>query len=53
MALSFALGVMDQLWVAAITLFASGEKLVRGGVWFTRFGGAAMVGYGVWLAVRA
>lgn len=53
MSLLFALGVMNLLWVAAITLFVFGEKLVRGGVWFTRIGGAAMMGYGIWLAVRA
>ena len=53
MVLLFALGVMNLLWLAAITLFVFGEKLVRASVWFTRIGGAAMVGYGVWLAVRA
>ena len=53
MALLFAVGVMNLLWVAALALFVFAEKLVPGGVWVARVSGVAMVGYGVWLAVVA
>ena len=53
MALLFAVGVMNLLWVAAITLFVFGEKLLRGGAWIARISGVAMAGYGVWLLVQA
>lgn len=51
MALLFAVGVMNLLWVAALALLVFAEKLVPGGVWVARVSGVAMVGYGVWLAV--
>jgi predicted metal-binding membrane protein len=53
MALLFVVGVMNLLWVAAITLFVFGEKLLRGGAWIARISGVVMAGYGVWLVVRA
>lgn len=51
MALLFAVGVMNLLWVAAIALFVFAEKLTHDSVWIPRLSGAAMVGYGVWLMV--
>ena len=39
MALLFAVGVMNLLWVAAIAAFVFAEKLLRGGVWVGRAGG--------------
>jgi predicted metal-binding membrane protein len=53
MALLFVVGVMNLLWVAAITLFVFGEKLLRGGAWIARISGVAMAGYGLWLVVQA
>ena len=53
MALLFVVGVMNLLWVAAITLFVFGEKLLRGGAWIARISGVAMAAYGVWLVVQA
>ena len=53
MALLFVVGVMNLLWVAAITLFVFGEKLLRGGAWIARISGVAMAGYGIWLVVQA
>lgn len=53
MALLFAVGVMNLLWVAALTLFVLAEKLVRGGAWFARLGGAAMAGWGAWMLLAA
>jgi predicted metal-binding membrane protein len=46
-------GVMNLLWVAAITLFVFGEKLLRGGEWIARISGVAMAGYGIWLVAQA
>ena len=53
MALLFVVGVMNLMWVAAITLFVFGEKLLRGGEWIARISGLAMAGYGIWLVVQA
>jgi len=51
MALLFAVGVMNLVWVAAIAAFVFAEKLLPGGVWISRIGGGAMVVFGVWLMV--
>jgi predicted metal-binding membrane protein len=53
MALLFVVGVMNLLWVAAITLFVFGEKLLRGGAWVARLSGVAMAAYGIWLVAQA
>jgi predicted metal-binding membrane protein len=52
MALLFAVGVMNLLWVAAIAAFVFAEKLLPGGVWIGRIGGGAMAAFGVWLLVQ-
>jgi len=52
MALLFVVGVMNLLWVAALTLFVFGEKLLRGGVWIARISGVAMAAYGIWLCIQ-
>ena len=52
MALLFAVGVMNLLWVAAIAAFVFAEKLLPGGVWVGRIGGGAMAAFGVWLLVQ-
>jgi predicted metal-binding membrane protein len=52
MALLFAVGVMNLLWVAAIAAFVFAEKLLPGGVWAGRIGGGAMAAFGVWLLVQ-
>jgi predicted metal-binding membrane protein len=51
MALLFAVGVMNLLWVAAIAAFVFAEKLLPGGLWVSRLGGGAMAAFGVWLMV--
>ena len=53
MTLLFAVGVMNLLWMAAITLLVFAEKLLPGGPWMARASGAAMAGYGVWLIAQA
>ena len=52
MALLFAVGVMNLLWVAGIAAFVFAEKLLPGGVWIGRAGGGAMLGLGVFLLTR-
>ncbi len=52
MALLFAVGVMNLVWVAAIAAFVFAEKLLPGGVWVGRIGGGAMAVFGVWLLVQ-
>jgi predicted metal-binding membrane protein len=49
MALLFAVGVMNLLWVAVIAAFVFAEKLLPAGVWTARIGGVAMAAIGVWL----
>jgi predicted metal-binding membrane protein len=49
MALLFAVGVMNLLWVAAIAVFVFAEKLLPAGIWIGRIGGGAMMLFGVWL----
>jgi predicted metal-binding membrane protein len=51
MALLFAVGVMNLLWVAVIAVFVFAEKLLPGGAWVGRVGGGAMAAFGVWLLV--
>ena len=52
MALLFAVGVMNLLWVAAIAAFVFAEKLLPGGVWVGRIGGGVMAAFGVCLLVQ-
>ncbi len=52
MALLFAAGVMNLLWVAAIAVFVFAEKLLPVGVRIERIGGGAMMLFGVWLLAQ-
>lgn len=51
MALMFAAGIMSLLWMAVIAVFILFEKLLPAGTWLARAGGAAMLGFGVYLLV--
>ncbi|MEQ9332277.1 DUF2182 domain-containing protein [Thalassobaculum sp.] len=51
MALLFAVGVMNLLWVVGLALLVLAEKLLPRGEWVARVSGAAMAGYGVWMMV--
>jgi predicted metal-binding membrane protein len=51
MALIFAAGIMSLLWMAVIAVFVLLEKLLPAGAWLARAGGAAMLGFGVYLLV--
>lgn len=53
MALLFVGGVMNVLWIAAITAFVLLEKLVPAGRILSRIAGAGSLAAGVWLIVRA
>jgi predicted metal-binding membrane protein len=52
MMLLFVVGVMNLLWVAATAVFVFAEKLLPGGIWIGRLGGAAMLGFGAFLLIR-
>ena len=49
MSLSFALGVMNVLWMAVMTMMLCVEKIAPGGQGFRRVFGAALGVWGVWL----
>ncbi|MEP7366967.1 MAG: DUF2182 domain-containing protein [Acidobacteriota bacterium] len=53
MVLPFAAGVMNLMWMAAITVFILLEKAAPGGQWVGRAGGVAMVGAGAWMIASA
>ena len=47
MAVLFAVGVMNLVWVAALTVFILAERVGRTGALVSRVGGVVMVGLGV------
>src|SRR6185436_10918235 len=49
MGLLFVGGVMNLLWIAALTLFVLAEKAFARGVWGARVAGVAMIAVGAWL----
>jgi predicted metal-binding membrane protein len=51
MALSFALGVMNLAWMAAVTVLMIAEKVAPAGRLLSRAAGVAFVGWGVFLLV--
>jgi len=53
MALLFVGGVMNPLWIAAITIFVLLEKVVPAGSLIARVSGVGFVAAGVWLIARA
>jgi predicted metal-binding membrane protein len=53
MALLFAAGVMNLLWVAAIAAFVLVEKLVARGPLVGRLGGALLIAWGAFLLARS
>lgn len=50
MAVLFVVGVMNLVWVAALTAFVLLEKFGPAGKWITHLSGVAMVALGVYLA---
>jgi predicted metal-binding membrane protein len=52
MALLFVGGVMNLAWVAALTLLVMAQKLLPGGRWIGRASGAALLVWGVAVALR-
>ena len=49
MAVLFVVGVMSLLWIGLLSGFVLMEKLLRGGVWFTRSSGVLLLAWGGWL----
>ena len=53
MALLFVLGVMNLLWIAALSGFVLIEKLAPAGQWVGRFTGVLLVGSGAWMILAS
>ena len=53
MALLFVGGVMNVVWVAALTVFVLVEKTMTRGAWLSRVSGLVLLAWAVWLATRA
>ena len=53
MALLFVLGVMNVLWIAAITALVLIEKAIPRGEWIGRYAGAGLMLWGIWLLAKA
>ncbi len=52
MALLFAAGVMNLLWMAALTASVLAEKLFPAGQWIARTSGVLLLGFGVYLVMQ-
>lgn len=52
MALLFVFGVMNLLWIAALTLFVLIEKLLGGAAWFAPASGAALFAWAAGIAYQ-
>ncbi len=49
MALLFAGGIMNLVWIAGLAILVLIEKLAPGGQWIARIAGIAMVLAGIWV----
>lgn len=49
MALLFVLGVMNILWIAALTIVVALEKMLPRARWFSVAAGLGLVGWGIWV----
>ncbi len=52
MALLFVGGVMNLLWVGALSVFVLAEKVLPGGQWLGRAGGLLLIAWGGWVAIK-
>jgi predicted metal-binding membrane protein len=53
MAVLFAVGVMNLIWVAALTAVVLLEKVVSPGRWVARAAGVAMIAGGMFVLIRS
>ena len=53
MALLFVLGVMNLLWIMALSALALAEKALPGGFWIGRLAGLGLLAWGLWLISAA
>jgi predicted metal-binding membrane protein len=53
MALLFVLGVMNLLWIAALSAFVLVEKVAPAGHWVSKATGVLLVAWGFWMVVGA
>ncbi len=49
MALLFAGGIMNLYWIAGLALYVLAEKLLPGGLWFSRITGWLLLAAGLWV----
>jgi predicted metal-binding membrane protein len=52
MALLFVLGVMNLLWIAALTILVGVEKMLPGQIWVSRLSGLLLTGWAAWVLAR-
>jgi len=52
MGLLFVGGVMNLLWIAALSVFVLAEKVIPLGDWGGRIAGVVLIGIGAWLLVH-
>ena len=53
MALLFAVGVMNMVWIAVLTMFVLAEKIIPAGRWMPRISGTMLAAWGIWLLAGA
>ena len=53
MALLFVLGVMNLLWIMALSALVLAEKAMPGGFWIGRLAGLGLLAWGLWLSSAA
>jgi predicted metal-binding membrane protein len=53
MVLLFVLGVMNLLWIAALTVLVLAEKVIPRGYLLSRISGLLMITWGGWLIIFA
>ena len=51
MLLLFVAGVMNVLWIAALTALVLLEKIAPRGLWMGRVAGLALIAWGIWMVV--
>ena len=49
MAIMFVVGVMNLIWIAALTIFVLVEKIIPAGEIVAKLAGVLLIGYGLWI----
>jgi predicted metal-binding membrane protein len=51
MTILFEVGVMNLVWIAALSLFVLAEKIIPGGFWVAKVAGGVLVAWAGWLVL--